>query len=159
VILQKFGGFDVHTFDSGRMMFADFNIVGASGWLYWNMVLDQNGGPWVVSPEHDDPDQNVQQPLIVVNTDAGTWQPTGAYYAMAHTGHFVPAGQAVRVQASRSRNAPSNLLSIAWRMSDSMAVILMNDANESRTVRLQFRGQAALVTVSPISYTTLVFAC
>ena len=20
-----------------------------SGWIYWNMILDQNGGPWLVS--------------------------------------------------------------------------------------------------------------
>jgi len=23
-----------------------------SGWIYWNMILDQNGGPWLISPEH-----------------------------------------------------------------------------------------------------------
>ena len=23
-----------------------------SGWIYWNMILDQDGGPWLVSPEH-----------------------------------------------------------------------------------------------------------
>ena len=29
-----------------------------SGWIYWNMILDQDGGPWLVSPEHGDPDPN-----------------------------------------------------------------------------------------------------
>ena len=122
------------------------------------MILDQNGGPWVVSPEHDDPDQNVQQPLIVVNTQTDTWQPTGAYYAMAHTGNFVPAGRATRMEATRGAGAPANLLSIAWLMQDSIAVVLMNDAAEERTVQLAFRGHVATVTVTPISFTTLVFS-
>ena len=21
-----------------------------SGWIYWNMILDQDGGPWLISP-------------------------------------------------------------------------------------------------------------
>ena len=145
----------------GRMMYADFNIVGASGWLYWNMILDMNGGPWVVSPEHDDPDQNVQQALIHVDTALGTWQPTGAYYAMAHFGKFLPAGDAVRIGAARSSGAPANLLSIAWLQplpgGGRMVVIVMNDAFEVREVALEFRGQRATLRVSPISFTTLVF--
>ncbi len=37
----------------GAMLYADFLIVQASGWIYWNMILDTTGGPWLISPEHN----------------------------------------------------------------------------------------------------------
>ena len=33
-----------------------------SGWIYWNMILDEDGGPWLTSPEHGDPTPNQQHP-------------------------------------------------------------------------------------------------
>ena len=37
-----------------------------SGWIYWNMILDQNGGPWLVSVEHGDPDDNRSIRLLLL---------------------------------------------------------------------------------------------
>ena len=32
----------------GNMIFSDLES-GASAWIYWNMILDEKGGPWLVS--------------------------------------------------------------------------------------------------------------
>ena len=32
----------------------------ASAWIYWNMILDEKGGPWLVSPVHHDPEADVR---------------------------------------------------------------------------------------------------
>ena len=49
-----------------NQIFSDIEA-GASAWLYWNMILDENGGPWLTSPIHGNPDPNVQHPVVVVN--------------------------------------------------------------------------------------------
>jgi hypothetical protein len=60
----------------------------ASAWIYWNMILDENGGPHLTSPEHNDPVYDRQQPLVIVSNRT-TVTYTGAYYALAHFGRFV----------------------------------------------------------------------
>ena len=68
----------------------------ASAWIYWNMILDEKGGPWLVSPIHGNPDPNIQHALVHI--DRATKQVTysGAYYFLAHFSKFVRPG-AVRV--------------------------------------------------------------
>jgi O-glycosyl hydrolase len=80
----------------GNMIFSDIQA-GASAWVYWNMILDQHGGPWMVSPVHRDPDPNVQQPVVVINRDTQKVYYTGLYYYLAHFSKFVRPG-AVRAQ-------------------------------------------------------------
>ncbi|MCX6618910.1 MAG: hypothetical protein NTZ98_22780, partial [Acidobacteria bacterium] len=41
--------------------------VGAAAWIYWNMILDEKGGPWAISPVHGNPDPNVQHPVVIIN--------------------------------------------------------------------------------------------
>lgn len=63
-----------------------------SGWIYWNMILDQNGGPWLVSAEHGDPDNNRQQPVVIINRETGEVTFTGLYYYLSHFSKFVRPG-------------------------------------------------------------------
>jgi len=51
-----------------------------SAWIYWNMVLDENGGPWLISTEHGDPDKNYQQPVVIINKKTKKVTYTGLYY-------------------------------------------------------------------------------
>ena len=39
----------------------------ASAWIYWNMILDEKGGPWLVSVAHGDPDHNTQHPVVIID--------------------------------------------------------------------------------------------
>jgi glucosylceramidase len=63
-----------------------------SGWIYWNMILDQDGGPWLVSVEHGDPDDNRQQPVVIINRNNGKVSYTGLYYYLAHFSKFIRPG-------------------------------------------------------------------
>lgn len=63
-----------------------------SGWIYWNMVLDQDGGPWLVSPEHGDPEPNEQHSVVIINRESKEVTYTGLYYYLAHFSKFVKPG-------------------------------------------------------------------
>lgn len=79
----------------GDMIVSDIEA-GASAWIYGNMILDQNGGPWLVSAVHHDPDGNAQQPVVVIDRETKRIEYTGLYYSLAHFSRFVRPG-AVRV--------------------------------------------------------------
>ena len=75
----------------GRMLIADLQNH-ASGWIYWNAVLDHKGGPWLTSVEHQDPADNPQHPVVIVNTDTRQVVYTGLYYYLAHFSRFIRPG-------------------------------------------------------------------
>jgi glucosylceramidase len=75
----------------GNMIMNDINNW-VSGWIYWNMILDQDGGPWLVSPEHGDPDQNHQHPVVIIDRNTKEVTYTGLYYYLAHFSKFVKPG-------------------------------------------------------------------
>jgi glucosylceramidase len=70
-----------------------------SGWIYWNMILDQDGGPWLVSVEHGDPVKNQQHPIVIVNRNTGEVTYTGLYYYLSHFSRFVRPG-AYRIECN-----------------------------------------------------------
>jgi glucosylceramidase len=71
----------------------------ASAWIYWNMILDENGGPWLVSEEHGDPDNNPQHPVVVINRTTKEISYTGLYYYLAHFSKFIRPG-AYRIEST-----------------------------------------------------------
>lgn len=79
----------------GNVIMSDIEA-GASAWIYWNMILDQRGGPWLVSVVHLDPEFNAQQPVVVIDRNTKKVSYTGLYYYLAHFSKFVRPG-AVRV--------------------------------------------------------------
>lgn len=142
----------------GYMLFGDFGEVGASGWIYWNMILDKKGGPWLVSKEHNDPDPNIQQPLIVVDPSTGEYFFTGAYYAMTHFGRYVePGAHRIFLEAVEGQTIPSNMKAVAFEEGRKVVVVIMNDLQEEREVFLVFNEYLAKVVLTPISFTTLEF--
>jgi glucosylceramidase len=63
-----------------------------SVWIYWNMILDQDGGPWLVSTEHGDPDNNRQHPVVIINQNTKEVTYTGLYYYLTHFSKFIRPG-------------------------------------------------------------------
>ena len=63
-----------------------------SAWVYWNMILDEHGGPWLVSTQHGDPDNNRQQPVVIINRKTGEVAYTGLYYYLSHFSRFIKTG-------------------------------------------------------------------
>ncbi len=63
-----------------------------SGWIYWNMILDQDGGPWLVSPEHGDPEPNQQHPVVIIDRNTKKVTYTGLYFYLTHFSKFIKPG-------------------------------------------------------------------
>jgi glucosylceramidase len=85
----------VHEFSDGEFwgnMIANDMKNWVSGWIYWNMILDQTGGPWLTSPIHGDPDNNHQHPVVIINRETKEVTYTGLYYYLAHFSKFVKPG-------------------------------------------------------------------
>src|SRR6266513_1873875 len=63
----------------GNLILNDLEA-GASAWIYWNMILDEKGGPWSVSYVHENPDPNSQHPVVIIDREKMKVMYTGLYY-------------------------------------------------------------------------------
>lgn len=143
------GGFDDGDF-WGNQIVSDIES-GASAWIYWNMILDENGGPWAISPVHGNPDPNAQQPVVIVNRETKEVSYTGLYYYLAHFSKYVRPG-AVRV---RTAGSEAGLRCIAFKGPEQrMVVQLLNSRAEDAVVRLKRRGRELSLKLPAVSITT-----
>ena len=134
----------------GDQIISDLEV-GASAWIYWNMILDQNGGPWLVAPEHGDPDGNVQHPVVIVNRDTHAITYTGCYYYLAHFSKFIRPGS-VRVQVTGNA---WEVRCVAFQLPDHPLVAqLINRRNTTNAVVLAFGGKYLSLELPARSITT-----
>jgi glucosylceramidase len=133
-----------------NQIFSDVEA-GASAWIYWNMILNENGGPWLISPIHGNPDPNVQQPVLVVNSKTGKVDYTGLYYYLAHFSKFVRPG-AVRVDAKGSLD---KVRALAFRTSEGgMVLQLLNSRNAPAPVTVAWHGEVLQAELPALSIST-----
>ncbi len=99
-------------------IFSDIEA-GASAWIYWNMILNENGGPWMKSEIHGNPDPNVQQPVVVINSTTKKVSYLANYYYLAHFSKFVRPG-AVRLKVT---GASDGIRALAFRSPDGGVVL------------------------------------
>lgn len=141
----------------GNMIASDIRA-GASAWIYWNMILDQQGGPWMVSPVHHDPDPNAQQPVVVINRETKKVYYTGLYYYLAHFSKFVRPG-AVRAEMTGDFQGLQGLAFLSpepeggWHW----VVQLSNSRPTPAQVRVDWQGRSVVVTLPGISITTCLW--
>lgn len=137
----------------GKMIFSDIEA-GASAWIYWNMILDEKGGPWLVSPTHGDPDDNVQQPLVIIDRTTKQMTYTGAYWYLAHFGRFVRPG-AVRLATS---GAVKNVRCLVFKRPEGGIVMqLLNSRATVAEVSIDWRGKTLALTLPASSITTCLW--
>jgi glucosylceramidase len=137
----------------GNQIFSDLEA-SASAWIYWNMILDEKGGPWMVSPIHSDPDPNVQHPLVVVDRQTKKVTYTAAYYYLAHFSKFVRPAD-VRLQTSGSVKA---VRCLAFASPEGGLVVeLLNSRKDHAVVSLESRGRTISVSLPGSSITTLLW--
>jgi glucosylceramidase len=128
--------------------------VGAAAWIYWNMILDEKGGPWAISPVHGNPDPNVQHPVVIINRQTKQVTYTGLYYYLAHFSKFVRPG-AVRID---TKGAVSGVRCVAFRRPEGGLVAqLVNSRQAETTVRLESGGRVLRVSLPAISITTCLW--
>ena len=128
----------------GYSMINDLNA-GANGWVDWNILLDEHGGPnhvgnFCFAPVHAD-------------TRTGKLIYTNAYYYIGHFSKFVKPG-ARRIAVSSNR---ASLQTTAFVNKDGgIVVIVMNTTDQPMPYHLLMKGQAAAATSLPHSIVTLV---
>ena len=126
--------------------------VGAAAWIYWNMILDEKGGPWAISPVHGNPDPNVQHPVVIINRQTKQVTYTGLYYYLAHFSKFVRPG-AVRIEASGS---VTGVRCVAFKTPEGGLVAqLINSRKTDTEVAMEAGGRSLQVVLPAISITTL----
>jgi glucosylceramidase len=134
----------------GHQLFQDI-AAGASAWTYWNMILDEQGGPWLISKVHGDPEINHQQPVVIVNRRTKEVTYTGLYYYLAHFSKFVRPG-AVRIGA---QGRITDVRSLAFEGPDGkMVVQLMNSGTATTPVQVSWQGKSFEVKLPRYSITT-----
>jgi glucosylceramidase len=128
----------------GTAMINDFNN-GNSGWIDWNILLDQNGGPnhagnFCYAPVHAD-------------TNTGKLTYTNIFYYQGHFSKFVKPG-AKRIACATTRD---QLLATAFINKDGkVAVITMNPTDRTMDCNLFIEGVTAPVKLLPHSISTLI---
>lgn len=138
----------------GNQIFSDLEA-GASAWTYWNMILDQKGGPWLISVPHGDPVENAQHPVVIIDRDKKTITYTGLYYYLAHFSKFVRPGS-IRVETEGARRG---VRCITFKRPDGKFVVeLMNSAESAESVVFEWQGRLAHVTLPGTSISTYLWS-
>jgi glucosylceramidase len=118
------------------------------------MILDEKGGPWLVSPIHGNPDPNIQHALLIINRQTKQVTYTGAYYYLAHFSKFVRPG-AVRIGVTGSHRGV-RCLAFKTPQGGHLAELL-NSRSEDATVRLDWQGRSLPLALPPMSITTCLW--
>ena len=138
----------------GNVIFSDLEA-SASAWIYWNMVLNERGGPWSVSVIHGNPDPNEQQPVVIIDGQTKKVTYTGLYYYLAHFSKFVRPGS-VRLQTVGSGGG---VRAMSFKSPDGKIVTELMNSNKSATeLDLAFHGRILHLELPPISMTTAIWA-
>ncbi len=133
-----------------NQIFSDLEA-GASAWIYWNMILDQNGGPWLVSPVHGNPDPNVQHPVVIIDRKTQQVTYTGLYYYLGHFSKFIRP-RSIRIGATGNVR---DVRCLAFQDQNHQIVVqLLNSNTEDTQVGLDWHGQCVSLTLPAVSITT-----
>ena len=134
----------------GNRIFTDVEAF-SSAWLYWNLVLDEKGGPWLVSPVHGNPDGNVQHAVVIVDRQKKSVTWTGTYWYLAHFSRYVRPG-AVRIGVTGRLDG---VRALAFEAPDGGEVAqLLNSRKEGARVDLEWKGRTVALDLPARSITT-----
>jgi glucosylceramidase len=127
-----------------RSMINDLNNW-AVGWVDWNILLDERGGPNHVG--------NFCIAPIIGDTTNGNITYLNSFYYIGHFSKFIRPG-AKRIICSSNQD---DLLATAFLNPDStISVVLMNSGDRSRHCRVWIDGKAAVATSPARSIMTLI---
>jgi glucosylceramidase len=121
-----------------------------SAWIYWNMILDENGGPWLVSTEHGDPDNNRQHPVVIINRKSKQVTYTGLYYYLSHFSKFIRPG-ARRIDCD---GGSSQLNFVAFQNENKTIVLNVINSGEAMTCKINWKRRSIVQNLRAHSITT-----
>jgi glucosylceramidase len=137
----------------GNMIMSDLEA-GASAWIYWNMVLNEKGGPWAISEIHENPDHNEQHPVVIVDQKTHKITYTGLYYYLAHFSKFVRPGD-YRIETTGSAD---KVRGMAFQAPDGKVTLqLINSGANAATTQVKWHDRTLAVSLPGISISTVVW--
>ena len=117
------------------------------GWIDWNLLLDETGGPNHVN--------NLCSAPILADTRTGELLYQTSYYYLGHFSRFIRPG-ARRIITAATRDEPE---STAFLNPDgSIALVVLNRTETTLPLTLRHAGRAARASLPARSITTYVFA-
>lgn len=122
-----------------------------SAWLYWNMILDENGGPWLVSVIHGDPENNRQHPVVIVDRTTKKVHYTGLYYYLTHFSKFIRPG-AYRIGSS---GGSEQLNFTAFKNADGSVVLVVINNGEAVKSSILLNGVSGSLEMAAHSIATV----
>ena len=122
-----------------------------SGWIYWNMILDQNGGPWLVAVDRGDPEDNFQHSVVMVNRDSKEVTYTGLYYYLEHFSKFVRPG----AYHIKTTGGTDKLNFVGFKNTDGGLVLNVVNNGASSDCIVKWKGKTTAVKFKAHSITTL----
>jgi glucosylceramidase len=120
-------------------------------WIYWNMILDENGGPWLVSTVHGDPENNKQHPVVIINRTTKEVTYTGLYYYLSHFSKFVRPG-AKRIDCSA---ISKQLNLVGFQNADNTIVVNVINNGDETNYKINWNGKSFIQNFPAHSITTL----
>jgi len=128
----------------GKSIIHDLNN-SASGWIDWNILLDENGGPNHVA--------NYCYAPVIANTKTGELIYMNSYYYLGHFSKFIRPG-AQRIVCSSNHD---DLLATAFINKDnSIAVVAMNETDKNIEFKIWLEGKGTLAKLPAHGICTLV---
>jgi glucosylceramidase len=122
-----------------------------SVWVYWNMILDQSGGPWLVSVEHGDPDDNRQHPVVIIDQITKEVTYTGLYYYLAHFSKFIRPG-AYRIDCT---GGTPRLNFTGFRNTDGSIILNIINNGDETACKILWMNKMVIQKLKTHSITTL----
>ena len=115
------------------------------GWVDWNMVLDQNGGPnwfknWCVAP-------------VLVNVEKDEVYFTPLYYVLSHFSKFMRPG-AVKIGCTINHSEVK--ATAVQNPDDSIAVVVFNPTDASYSIEINLNKQIKTISIPAKALQTLV---
>lgn len=144
----------------GKIIIDDLNA-GASAWIFWNMIVDENGGPWNLDPFNRG---YPQDGVAVLNTKTLETTFTAKYYYQTHFSRFIRPG-AVRLGytvTQRDHPFPDNALFwfriLPFENPDgTVGLICMNTNEYEETAMVGLAGRDVRITLPGHSIATYLW--
>ncbi|XP_023311387.1 putative glucosylceramidase 3 isoform X3 [Anoplophora glabripennis] len=122
---------------------------GAGGWVDWNMVLNEKGGPTYIDNYVDSP--------VLINATMQEFYKQPMFYSLGHFSKFaVP--DSVRLETTVEEL--DNVRAMAFLRPDNLiALIISNSGSEKTSVRIQnSQGQTAAIQIEANSINTVLYS-
>lgn len=115
------------------------------GWIDWNIVLDRQGGPnwaqnWCVAP-------------VIVDTQNDEVYYTPMFYVLQHFSKFIrPRATIIKSEATDK----SLMVTAAENINGSLAIVIFNEAEESKSFLLELEDMQTLISIEPRSIQSIL---